>query len=115
MFFYSETDPAIWGANLPGSPVVGTSDPLEDLMQFVNTTQRWSEGTEDLSAVLAVDRGTAERVKWIFARNYFGSMTLSPFILEKCRLLKVATSLPRILKKWSGRVDLNHRPTGPEL
>jgi hypothetical protein len=49
MFFYSETDPAIWGANLPGSPVVGASDPLEHLMQFVITTQRWSDGTEDLS------------------------------------------------------------------
>jgi hypothetical protein len=50
MFFYSETDPAIWGANLPGSPVIGASDPLEHLVQFVITTQRWSDGTEDLSA-----------------------------------------------------------------
>jgi hypothetical protein len=30
--------------------------------------------------VLAVDRATGERVMRIFARNYFGSMTLSPFI-----------------------------------
>ncbi len=49
MFFYSDTDPAIWGANLPGSPVIAIADPLEDLTQFVITTQRWSDGTEDLS------------------------------------------------------------------
>ncbi|MGH7572707.1 MAG: hypothetical protein ACREMK_12840 [Gemmatimonadota bacterium] len=46
MFFYSETDPAIWGANLPGSPVIGFADPLERLTQFVIPTQRWSDGTE---------------------------------------------------------------------
>ena len=46
MFFYSDTDPAIWGANLPGSPVVGMSDPVEHLTQFVIQVQRWSDGTE---------------------------------------------------------------------
>jgi hypothetical protein len=50
MFFYSDTDPAIWGANLPGSPVVAVADPLEHLTQFVLATQRWSDGTEDLQA-----------------------------------------------------------------
>ena len=50
MFFYSDIDPAIWGANLAGSPVVGVSDPMEHLTQFVITTERWSDGTEDLSA-----------------------------------------------------------------
>lgn len=50
MFFYSDTDPAIWGANLPGSPVIAVADPLEHLTQFVITTQRWSDGTEDLQA-----------------------------------------------------------------
>jgi hypothetical protein len=50
MFFYSDTDPAIWGANLPGSPVLAVADPLEHLAQFVITTQRWSDGTEDLPA-----------------------------------------------------------------
>jgi hypothetical protein len=47
MFFYSDTDPAIWGANLPGSPVVAMSDPVEHLTQFVVPVQRWSDGTED--------------------------------------------------------------------
>jgi hypothetical protein len=46
MFFYSDTDPAIWGANLPGSPVVGMSDPVEHLTQFVVPVQRWSDGAE---------------------------------------------------------------------
>ena len=47
MFFYSDTDPAIWGANLPGSPVVAIADPMEHLTQFVIPTQKWSDGTED--------------------------------------------------------------------
>jgi len=47
MFFYSDTDPAIWGANLPGSPVVAVADPVvEHLTQFVIPVQRWSDGTE---------------------------------------------------------------------
>src|SRR5438445_1123908 len=47
MFFYSDTDPAIWGANLPGSPVIAVADPLEHLTQFVIPVERWSDGTED--------------------------------------------------------------------
>jgi hypothetical protein len=46
MFFYSDTDLAIWGANLPGSPVVAMSDPVEHLTQFVVPVQRWADGTE---------------------------------------------------------------------
>jgi hypothetical protein len=46
MFFYSDTDPAIWGANLPGSPVVAIADPLYHLTQFVIPTQEWADGTE---------------------------------------------------------------------
>jgi dihydrofolate reductase len=30
MFFYSDTDPAIWGANQPGSPVTGAPDAVRD-------------------------------------------------------------------------------------
>ena len=47
MFFFSDTDPAIWGANLPGSPVIAVADPMEHLTQFVIPTQKWSDGTED--------------------------------------------------------------------
>jgi hypothetical protein len=46
MFFYSDTDLASWGANLPGSPVIGLSDPVEHLTQFVVAVQRWSDGTD---------------------------------------------------------------------
>jgi len=46
MFFYSDTDPAIWAANLPGSPIIAIADPLEHLTQFVIPAQRWSDGTE---------------------------------------------------------------------
>jgi hypothetical protein len=51
MFFYSDTDLSVWGANLPGSPVIGVADPTEHLTQFVIPTRRWSDGTEDLSAI----------------------------------------------------------------
>jgi hypothetical protein len=50
MFFFSDTDPALWGANLPGSPVLGIADASEHLTQFVIPTQRWSDGTDDLQA-----------------------------------------------------------------
>jgi len=50
MFFYSDTDPAIWGANLPGSPVFAVADPMEHLTQFVVPVHRWSDGTEDIQA-----------------------------------------------------------------
>jgi hypothetical protein len=50
MFFYSQTDPAVWGANLPGSPVIAVADTLEQLTQFVIPVQRWSDGTEVLQA-----------------------------------------------------------------
>jgi hypothetical protein len=56
MFFYSDTDPAIWGANLPGSPVIAVADPLEHLTQFVIPARRWSDGTEDLQASPHVHR-----------------------------------------------------------
>jgi hypothetical protein len=45
MFFYSDIDPAIWGANLPGSPVIGIADPLVHLTQFVIAVERYSDGT----------------------------------------------------------------------
>jgi hypothetical protein len=47
MFYFSQTDPAAWGANLPGSPVVAMSDAREHLTEFVVAVQRWSDGTEN--------------------------------------------------------------------
>jgi hypothetical protein len=46
MFFYSDTDAAIWGANLPGSPVIAVADPTEHLTQFVVPVELWADGTE---------------------------------------------------------------------
>jgi hypothetical protein len=45
MFFYSDTDPAIWGANQPGSPITGLADPQFHLTQFVIAVERYSDGT----------------------------------------------------------------------
>ena len=50
MFFFSQTDAAIWGANLPGSPVLAVSDAQEQLTQFVILVQQWADGTEALPA-----------------------------------------------------------------
>jgi len=47
MFFYSQTDPATWGAGLSGSPILAASDDHEHLTTFVVVLQRWSDGTED--------------------------------------------------------------------
>jgi len=49
MFFYSDTDTAMWGANLPDSPVIGIADPLFHLTQFVIAVERYSDGTPALS------------------------------------------------------------------
>jgi hypothetical protein len=46
MFFYSQTDPATWGAGLPDSPILAMSDTLEHLTTFAVAVQRWSDGTE---------------------------------------------------------------------
>lgn len=46
MFYFSPTDPAIWGANLPGSPIIAMSDDHEHVTTFVIAVQRWSDETE---------------------------------------------------------------------
>lgn len=45
MFFYPETDPALWGAGLPGSPVLAANNAAEHATTFVVLVQRWSDGT----------------------------------------------------------------------
>ena len=50
MFFYPEIDPALWGANLPGSPVLAVNNPTEHATTYVVLVQRWSDGTEDREA-----------------------------------------------------------------
>jgi hypothetical protein len=46
MFYFPQTDPAIWGANLPGAPVIGLTDTREHVTTFVIAVQHWSDGTE---------------------------------------------------------------------
>jgi hypothetical protein len=46
MFYFSQTDPAIWGAGLPGSPIIAVSDTREHVTTFVIAVPRWSDGTE---------------------------------------------------------------------
>jgi hypothetical protein len=47
MFFYSQVDPATWGAGLPGSPILASSDAGEHVTTFAIAVQRWSDGAED--------------------------------------------------------------------
>jgi hypothetical protein len=46
MIYFSESDPAIWGANQQGSPVLGIRDTREHVTTFVIAVQWWSDGTE---------------------------------------------------------------------
>jgi hypothetical protein len=47
MFFFSQTDPATWGAGLPGSPVLAFKDTWEGLTVFLVPVRQWSDGTAD--------------------------------------------------------------------
>jgi hypothetical protein len=45
MFFAPLTDPAAWGADLPGSPVIAFEDTPERLTVFLIPVGHWSDGT----------------------------------------------------------------------
>lgn len=47
MFFIPQTDPATWGANLPGSPVIASEVSVERLTVFLIPVGQWSDGTLD--------------------------------------------------------------------
>jgi hypothetical protein len=47
MFFFSQADPAAWGANLAGSPVIASNDTWEHLTTFLVPVRAWSDGTAD--------------------------------------------------------------------
>jgi hypothetical protein len=47
MFFYSQTDPAIWGADRPDSPILAFNDTWEHLTTFLVPVREWSDGTAD--------------------------------------------------------------------
>jgi hypothetical protein len=47
MFFVPLTEPASWGAGLPGSPVVAAfTDTPEQLTVFLIPVAKWSDGTD---------------------------------------------------------------------
>jgi hypothetical protein len=48
MFFVPLTDPALWGADLPGSPILAFNgkDSPERLTVFLIPLRRWSDGTD---------------------------------------------------------------------
>jgi len=45
MFFIPLTDPASWGAGMPGSPVMGVKDTPDQLTLFLIPVGHWSDGT----------------------------------------------------------------------
>ena len=45
MFFLPLSDPANWGADLPGAPVIASTDTLSRLTVLLNPVGRWSDGT----------------------------------------------------------------------
>jgi hypothetical protein len=47
MFFFSQTDPAIWGADLPDSPILASNNTWEHLTTFLVPVRQWSDGTAD--------------------------------------------------------------------
>jgi hypothetical protein len=46
MFFLPLTDPASWGANLPGSQVIGFKDNADGLTLYMVPVGKWSDGTD---------------------------------------------------------------------
>ena len=47
MFFVSKADPAAWGADLPGSPIIAFRNTWEGLTVFLVPVRQWSDGTPD--------------------------------------------------------------------
>ena len=45
MFFTSAISTVDWGAGLPGSPIIGYEDPLDQLTVFIFPVRHWSDGT----------------------------------------------------------------------
>ena len=45
MFFLPLTDPATWGAGMPGAPVIGAPDTLGAVTIFMVPVGTWSDGT----------------------------------------------------------------------
>jgi hypothetical protein len=49
MFFTPLVDPAAWGADVPGSPLISSRDPEDRLTIFMVTLPKWSDGSAFLA------------------------------------------------------------------
>ncbi len=47
MFFVSQSDPAAWGADQKGSPILAFNDSWEGMTVFLIPVREWSDGTPD--------------------------------------------------------------------
>jgi hypothetical protein len=45
MFFTPLTEPAVWGADVPGSPIIAFKDTSEQMTVFLVPVEKWSDGT----------------------------------------------------------------------
>lgn len=50
MFFLPPTEPATWGADLPGSPVLTANAPEDRMTVFLVPVGKWSDGTADVAS-----------------------------------------------------------------
>jgi hypothetical protein len=50
MFFVPQTDAAIWGADLPGAPILRLDNAPDPLTIFLVPVAKWSDGSHDLPA-----------------------------------------------------------------
>jgi hypothetical protein len=50
MFFLPLTDPAAWGANLPGTPIIAGKVESDRLTVFLVPVAKWSDGSADVNA-----------------------------------------------------------------
>ena len=47
MYFLPLMDPVLWGADLPGSPVLASQDAAGRMTVFLVPVRKWSDGTDD--------------------------------------------------------------------
>ncbi len=47
LMFFTHEAPAVWGANLPGSPVLAITDDLDHVTTFLVPIHQWSDGSAD--------------------------------------------------------------------
>jgi hypothetical protein len=77
MFYVPETDPAAWGAGLPGSPIFGDTEHTDRLTMFLIPVGKWSDGS-DASTTLVSAAAAVHRSPTILSVPDRSSDTLYP-------------------------------------